>query len=509
MEHSALSLLPALTAIFLAVITRKVIPSLFIGIWIGATQLCGWNPVLGFFKLFEGFIIPALGSRWNATVIMYGAAFGGLIALIQRTGGAGALGDFFSRKARSSKYAQFYTTLFGVLIFFDDYFNCLTVGAIMRPICDRFRVAREKLAFIIDSTGAPICLLVPVSTWVAYVMGLIGKELEAGSSISPYMLYLKTIPLNFYSIAAIAGAFVFSLTALSFGPMRKAEERAEKTGKVLRDGAIPQVSSEITEVKVSETIKPVMSSILVPIGVMLLVLPLMFLYTGDYFNQDKNVSFVQAIGDSKGALSILISSLAAGFTALFLAKIRGYFDLSTGMDYYISGMKGMFVTYIILILAWAIGSVTKELGTARYVGNVILGSMSPALIPAFIFLLGAIISFTTGTSYGTFAILVPIALPVSISMNIPVEYCLSAVLSGGIFGDHCSPLSDTTILSSAGAACDHMDHVITQIPYALLYAVSAASGFLTVGFTGSTLAGFAVCALVLTVLMLAGGKKSV
>ncbi|MDD5089509.1 MAG: Na+/H+ antiporter NhaC family protein [Candidatus Wallbacteria bacterium] len=489
MEHSFLSLLPALTAIVLAITTRKVLPSLFFGVWLGAAQICDWNPFLGFLKLFEGYIVPSLGSKWNATVILYGAAFGGLIALVQKTGGALALGEFFARKARTSRMAQFYTSLFGVAIFFDDYFNCLTIGAVMRPICDRLKVAREKLAFILDSTAAPVCLLVPVSTWVVYVMGLIGKELEAGVAAgeSPYLLYLKTIPLNFYSWAALLGTLAIVLTGVSFGPMRKAEERVEKTGKLLRDGALPPVSADLTGLKPVEGVTPRISDVVLPIGVMLAVLPFMFLYTGGYFKG--GVGFVKAIGDSKGALSILISAVVGGASAMILGCARRSFTLNQAMDFYIEGMKGMFVTYMILILAWAIGSVTKDLGTAKYVSSLVVKTMTPSMVPLVIFLFGAAISFTTGTSYGTFAILTPIAIPVAISMGLPVEHCMAAVLSGGIFGDHCSPVSDTTILSSTGAACDHMDHVVTQMPYALLFASAAIIGFAVLGFSNSCAAG--------------------
>lgn len=490
MENSIFSLAPPLLAIFLAIYTKKIIPSLFLGIFLGSTMLTGGNPLLGFLKLFDDYIIGALASKGNATVLLYGAAFGGFIAILQQTGGAKALGIFFASKAKNSRLAEFYSMLFGIFLFFDDYFSCLTVGSVMKPICDKAKVAREKLAFIVDSTAAPICLLVPVSTWVVYVTGLISREMQnAGNSLSDtsaILVYFKTIPLNFYSILALLGVGLFVWRQWSFGPMQKVEMENKRK----------EIQEEEKQEEAEQKIRPKMSNILFPLGILLGLLPFLFLYTGGYWREEK-IEFWQAIGNAKGGLCILVSVVAAGGIAMLMGKIQGYFSLSLGFESYMNGMKGMYNTYIILILAWALGSLTKDLGTAKYVSSLVIKGCPGFLVPALLFLIGSGISFTTGTSYGTFAILMPIAIPLACSLGIPVEYAIAAVLSGGIFGDHASPISDTTILSATGSGCDTMNHTLTQIPYALMFAFSSLVAFVLVCILESIFLALAISSLVL------------
>jgi len=483
MEYSAISLIPPIVAIALTITTRKVLPSLFIGIWLGATIINSWNPILGFLALFKSYIIPCLGSEWNATVILYGGAFGGLLSLLQKTGGAFALREFFVKKIRHSmRLAQCYTMLMGMIIFFDDYFSCLTVGLTMRPITDKLKIAREKLAFIVDSTSAPICLLVPLSTWVMYVVGIIGKEVEDSSLIvSPYIVYLKTIPINIYALMALTCTAFFCISKRSFGPMRKAEERVRITGKLMRDGAKPPVSEDLNTISDTDASHPELKNLLIPITILMLLFPILFLYTGGYWEKDGGDLF-RAIAKANGAYSVLISVVIAGFSGLLLGIIKKLFTFETGLNHYIDGAKGMIRTYLILILAWSTAAMIKDLGTSYYITSTIMTTFSPSLIPAILFLVSAIISFTTGTSYGTFAIIIPMAIPFATTMSIPLEYIIAPILSGGIFGDHCSPLSDTTILASTGTACDPVDHVITQLPYALLSAISSILGFIALGY---------------------------
>ncbi|MTI94037.1 MAG: Na+/H+ antiporter NhaC family protein [Firmicutes bacterium] len=485
MEFGILSLLPPLVAILLAMRTKRVIPALFLGIWLAATMVNGWNPFLGFFAMFRDMIIPNLGSSWNATVILYGAAFGGLIAMLQKTGGAFAIADAISKKVKTARGGQLATACFGLVIFFEDYFNALTVGSVMRPITDKLKVSREKLAYIVDSTAAPICLLVPVSTWVVYVMGLIGSEFDkAGMADAPYLTYIRTIPYNFYSLLALSLVFILIFTKWEFGPMAKAENRARKTGKVMADGANPPVSKEITDVQPLEGTKPRMMNLIVPLIVLIgMIIPL-FLWTGGYGG---DVGFVEAIGESSGALSILIAAVAAGFVALLMGVGQKIFTFGEGVDYYVGGIKGMMSAYIILVLAWGIGTGAQAVGTDTFVVGFAEQNLAAAFIPAVIFLLGGVIAFTTGTSYGTFAILMPIAIPVALSMDINLYATIAAVLSGGILGDHCSPISDTTVLSSTGTSCDHIDHVNTQLPYALTAGISGVAAFILIGLTNSLL----------------------
>ncbi|AZR74695.1 sodium:proton antiporter [Anoxybacter fermentans] len=498
-NFGVLSLLPPLVAIILALYWRRVIPSLFLGIWVAATMINGFNPFMGFYKAFEEFIIPSLGSKWNATIIMYGAAFGGLIAILQKTGGAHAVAEAITKRVKSSTGAQIATWLFGIVIFFDDYFNALTVGNVMRPICDKVRISREKLAYIVDSTSAPICLLIPVSTWIVYVMGLIGTEFQKlGITESPYLAYLKTIPYNLYSILALVMVAIIAVTKVEFGPMAQAELRARKTGKVLADDANPPSSKEITEARPKEGIIPRVSNMVIPLAVLLIMIPPLFLWTGGY---KWGGSIVEAVGNADGAMSTLIAVLIASLVGIILGIRQKIFDFNEGLDTFIEGVKGMVLAFLILILAWSIGDATRAVGTADFIVQIAKGVLSPSLIPVVTFVAGCIISFSTGTSYGTFAIMMPIAVPIASSMGVPIFPVIAAVLSGGIFGDHCSPISDTTILSSTGASCDHVAHVRTQLPYAITTGLSALVGFLVIGYVKSALVSLVVSVILLYLLV--------
>ncbi|ACB86204.1 Na+/H+ antiporter NhaC family protein [Natranaerobius thermophilus] len=498
MEFGIFSLLPPVLAIALTLATKNVVLSLFIGIFVGATMLHGFNPLLGVFESFNTYLIPNIASRWNATVLTYGALFGGLVAILQRTGGAEALGTAVSRKVSSVKQTQIATWLFGVVIFFEDYFNALTVGNVMRPVNDKMKVPREKLAYIVDSTAAPICLLVPVSTWVVYVMGLIGTEYERlNLDGTPYLVYLSTIPYNLYAILAFILVLFIIVTKIEFGPMVKAEHRTATTGMLYEEDASPPSSKEITEMQPKEDTEPRMINLILPIVVLVgLIFPL-FLWTGNYPEND----FITAIGESDGAISIALSAFAAGVVGIVLGISQGIFKISEAVETYVSGMKGMVLTYIILILAWGIGDIATELGTGEYVAGLAETALPIWLIGPVLFIAAGIIAFTTGTSYGTFAITVPIAIPVAVAVNFPLEAAIAAVLGGGIFGDHCSPISDTTVLSSTGSSCDHVDHTKTQMPYALLAAICAAIGFLLVGLN---IPIFIIIPLMIVVLYLGG-----
>ncbi|MGM0439930.1 MAG: Na+/H+ antiporter NhaC family protein [Chlamydiota bacterium] len=502
MEPSFFSLLPPLAAIAFAIISRKIIPSLFVGLWLGASMLEGYNPLLGFLKIFDTYLIPSLGSEWNATVILYGGAFGGLLALLQKTGGAYALGKYFAQNiGYSPRWAQFQTWCLGILIFFDDYFSSLTVGVTMRPITDKLKIAREKLAFIVDSTAAPICLLVPLSTWVIYIVGLIGLETASYEfSYSPYILYLKTIPLNFYAWVALIGTLFFATTKNSFGPMKHAERRAATTGKVHRDQARLPISHEIEQMSPSPGVKLHISNLVIPLTILIGSFPFIFLYTGGFFSINSG-HLMAAVQAAQGPYSVLISAILAGTSALLLGFFQGHFTLDQGMNIYLEGIKGMLRTYLVLLGAWAMAALVKDLGSALYLANAISVAIHPIYIPSLLFIISAFMAFTSGTSYGTFAIVIPLALPLASRFNIPIENIIAPILSGGIFGDHCSPISDTTILSSTGTACDPMDHVITQLPYALTAALAAGVGFMMLSTTSSTF--ISLMGAVLTFILLA------
>ncbi len=497
MEFGILSLLPPVIAIVLALITRNVLPALFAGVWLGATMINGWNPFLGLYKTFSDFIIPSAGDPWNATVLIYCGLFGILIAFLQKTGGAHAIATAISNKVKTPRAAQGSTMLFGLIIFFEDYFNALTVGSVMRSVTDKMRVSREKLAYIVDSTSAPMCLLGPVSTWVVFVMGLIGAQYtEMGISESEYMTYIFSIPFNFYSILAIILVGVIVFLKWDFGPMAQAEYRARTTGKVFRDDAAPPSDDQMDDIEMPEGYTPKIRNMVVPIVVLVAMIPPLFLWTGGYPEK----GLVTAFGEADGATSITIAAFTAGIVAMLMGMQQKLYSFKESMDIVVSGFRSMMLVYIILILAWSIGSVTTKLGTAEYIVHFTEQTTSPILIPVLLFAIGAVVAFTTGTSYGTFAIMIPIAMPLAASMDISMYLAIAAVFSGGIFGDHCSPISDTTILSSAGSGSDHIDHVNTQIPYAITAGVSGIISFLTVGITGSPVVALIVGAAVLLML---------
>src|SRR5690625_626745 len=494
MEFGILTLLPPVLAIVLAIVTRNVIPALFAGVWLGATMIHGWNPFMGLYASFSEFILPNVGDPWAATVLIYCGIFGVLVMVLQKTGGAHAIANAISRRVKSDRGAQGSTMLFGIIIFFEDYFNALTVGSVMRSVTDKMRVSREKLAYIVDSTSAPMCLLGPVSTWVVFVMGLIGVEFaKLGISASEYVTYLSTIPFNYYSILALLLVAIIAFKQWDFGPMAKAEYRSRTTGKLFREGAQPPSDISVPESSLPD--EPKMRNMIVPLIILIGLIPPLFLWTGGYPEND----FMTAIAESDGGMSILIAALVATLVALLMGVQQKLFSLKESIDIIVEGFKSMMLVYIILALAWSIGSVTTELGTAEYVVAAAEANATTGLIPALLFIVASIIAFTTGTSYGTFAIMMPIAIPVAASMDISMGLAIATVFSGGIFGDHCSPISDTTILSSAGSSCDHIDHVNTQIPYAILAGISGLVAFLVAGFTGSGILALVIGAVILVV----------
>ncbi|MUK90184.1 Na+/H+ antiporter NhaC family protein [Ornithinibacillus sp. L9] len=497
MEFGVLSLLPPLLAIVLALVTRNVIPALFAGVWLGATMVHDWNPLMGIYASFSEFILPNLGDEWSATVLLYCGLFGVLVTVLQKTGGAHAIAHAISRRVKSDRGAQGSTMLFGIIIFFEDYFNALTVGSVMRSVTDKMRVSREKLAYIVDSTSAPMCLLAPVSTWVVFVMGLIGAQfVELGMTGSEYMTYLGTIPFNFYSILALLLVAIVIYKRWDYGPMAKAEHRARTEGKLLRDGAEPPSDDSMTDVQMVDGHTPKMRNLIVPLVVLIGLIPPLLLWTGGFPEND----LVTAVGESSGGLSILMAAFAAVIVGLLMGMQQKLFNFKESINLVVTGFRSMMLVYIILTLAWSIGSVTSALGTADFIVNLAEQTTAPAVIPVLLFIVAGIVAYTTGTSYGTFAIMVPIAMPLAASMDISMFLAIAAVLSGGIFGDHCSPISDTTILSSAGASSDHIDHVNTQMPFAITAGLSGIASFLIAGITGSAIIALIVGVVILVIL---------
>lgn len=470
-SYGIVSIIPPILAIVLAWWTRQAIISLFIGILTGATILANYNPFMGFLNTFTDFIVASLTDSWNASVIIFLLALGGMIGIMGKAGGTKAIGDYFARKAKTVKKASIATWIMGIVVFIDDYVNMLIVGTTMRPITDELNISREKLSYIMDSTGSPMSSMALISSWVAFELGLIEAGFQqVGIELAVYPSFLRSIPYRFYSIFALILVFIIISQSKDFGPMYKAEVRARKTGKVLRDGAKPMISKELTEM---EDIDETGLSAFQTLGLILSVV--IFAIFGIWFDggglAGASLTTALTTGDSGTALlwASFISSILTGLFVFFQSSL----DTSEVLDSWIDGAKAMLFACVILILVWSIAAVTGELGTANFIVEHAKGVIAPWLIPTLVFFISFIIAFSTGSSWTAQAIVMPIAIPLAYSIGAPLFISIGAVLTGGAGGGHCSPLSDCTILASTGAGADHMDHVNTQLPYALLAAAVA------------------------------------
>lgn len=500
------TLIPPLVAIILAFITKNVVLSLFIGVLSG-TFLLQLNGLNVFSALFNGFlmlitnILGSLSDSWNAGIILQCLTIGGLIALISKMGGAKAVAEALAKKAKSPTSSQIVTWVLGLFVFFDDYANSLIVGPIMRPVSDKMKISREKLAFIIDATAAPIAGIALISTWVGYEIGLIKDAYDSiRQTVNAYNIFVSTIPYRFYNILILLFIVFTAIFLKEFGPMLKAERRARQTGKVLADNAQPMVSAEATGLEPKESIKLSIWNAIIPIGVLIASA-----FLGFYLNgyeaimggdnkeliqllQNSPLSFAairEAFGASDASIVLFQAALFASIVAIVMGVTQKIFTIEEAIDTWVQGAKSLVITGVILLLAWSLSSVIKELGTAKFLVSILSDTLPPFILPAIIFILGAIISFATGTSYGTMGILMPLTIPLAYAISPESSYIImsaGAVLTGAIFGDHCSPISDTTILSSMGSACDHLDHVKTQLWYAIAVAiVTVVFGYIPVG----------------------------
>lgn len=500
------TILPPIIAIALAFITKNVVISLFIGTLSGCflLQIIGSNPFMAIIQAFLDFVQRALNSLadpWNAGIVLQVMVIGGVISLVSKMGGAKAIAESLAKKAKTPRSAQLITWFLGVLVFFDDYANSLIVGPIMKPVADKMKISRERLSFIIDATAAPIAGIMIVSTWIGLEVGLIKDGFTLiGQEVDAFGVFLSTIPYRFYNILILIFVVATSLLLRDFGPMRKAEINARK-------GYISDASKEITldkdvedEMAPKEGVKLSVWNAIIPIGGLMISALISFYYSGytaimggeDVVLQNlmttSPASFTairEAFSASDASVALFQSALFASIVAIFMAVCKKIFTFSEAVEVWIDGMKGLIITGVILILAWSLSSVIKELGTAAYLVKLLSSSIPQFLLPSIIFILGAVISFATGTAYGTMGILMPLAIPLSYSISPEMGYVIvgtSAVLTGAIFGDHCSPISDTTIMSSMGAGCDHISHVRTQMPYALsVAAITILFGYIPVG----------------------------
>ncbi|HXG39066.1 MAG TPA: Na+/H+ antiporter NhaC family protein [Bacteroidota bacterium] len=481
-----LSILPPLLAIVLALIIRQVVISLFAGIWLGAIFLYDYNIVGGIYRVVDHFILKALGDMSHVQIIIFSMLFGGMVGVISKNGGTVGIANLITRFAKTPRGGQLASWFMAFVIFFDDYANCLVRGNLMRPITDRLRVSREKLSFIVDAGAATVASIFIISTWIGYEVGLIDQGLRMiQSTEDAYAVFLRTIPYRFYPIFTLILVFLIGWTDRDFGPMLEAERRARTTGKVLRDGAQP--ATDLTESTSSYTSdKPARwYNGILPILTVLMV-GLYGLYTTGTAALAEQGIHSYGVGDiiskSDSYSSLLWASLSGCLMAILLSVGQRLLKATEAIDAWFNGVKSMLLAMLILILAWSIGSVTQELHTADYLVQILRGTIEPHWLPVLVFLIAALISFATGTSWGTMAIMMPLVIPLGHTLSVDAQLggtdyeiilhgVISSVLAGAVFGDHCSPISDTTILSSMASACDHIDHVRTQLPYALLTAV--------------------------------------
>ncbi len=480
-NYGILSLIPPILAIILAWRTKEVLLSLFIGVFAGAVIIAGYNPIAGFIHTVDKYMLGSLADSWNAGIIIFLLAMGAMIGIINQAGGILAIGEYVANKARSVKNTQFAAWLMGVLIFFDDYANTLIVGNTMRPITDRMKISREKLSFIVDLTAASVSSIVPISTWIAFEVGVIKDSFDAiGIEQSAYTTLVQTIPYRFYSIFALIFALILIFTVRDFGPMYTAEKRARLKGEVIRKGSTPMVSKELEEIG-----KPVGRSFSIIESFLPILTVIVVTIFGLWYNGGGTTgkTIQQAFGDADASVVLLWASFGGILVAGLLALFKRILSISKIMEATLDGAKFMLIASMILILAWSIGGITEDLGTANYLVSILADSVPAFLIPVLLYLLSAFIAFTIGSSWGTVAIVMPLAIPLAYSIGVPLLPTIAAVLTAAVMGDHCSPISDTTIMSSTASAVDHIDHVSTQLPYALVVGVVALLiGFLPAGF---------------------------
>ncbi len=476
MEYGWLTIVPPLVAITLALITKKVIVSLLIGILSGAFILTGFSPV-GAISLSAMTMWEKVSDPWNVAILIFLVSLGILTYLMVIAGGAAAYGEWATKRIKSRAGAQLASLLLGIIIFIDDYFNCLTVGTVMIPVTDRFRVSRAKLAYIIDSTAAPVCVLAPVSSWVVTIMSTMGEKFrDVGITMEPFTAFIRTLPMNLYAWVTLAMVAFVAVTELDFGPMERFEREAKATGNVYG----PQAPEENVRLpKISE--KGTVLDLVVPVIGLIVFAIVMMAYTGGYFAE--SIGFLDAIKNTDAATALMY----AGFLALALALVmflpRGVVQITRLPEAVWRGFLSMVPAMLILCFAWTIGGVISELGTGLFLATRVGQALNPALYPVIMFILACIIAFATGTSWGTFAIMIPIAIDFAVLLAPDLLIgMIAAVLAGAVYGDHCSPISDTTILSSTGAGCNHIDHVSTQLPYATVSAVMCGIGYIVYGF---------------------------
>jgi len=468
-------LLPPILAIVLALWTKEVYLSLLAGLWLGTTILVGGNPILGLRELIDQ-LVTVFADPSNVRILLFSLMVGGLIALVQASGGVNGFIEWASRQGwgQTRRGAEVLAWVTGMIIFVESSITCLITGAINRPLFDKLRIPREKLAFYCDTTSAPVCMTIPLNGWGAFVLGLLAAQ---GVSEGAVGLLAGAVAFNFYALLAIAGGLVLALTGWRFGSMKTAEMRAEETGALLREGAVPLVAEEIVELPPVEASGEKARHLMIPILVMVAMIFFGLYVTGD-----------GVIMQGSGSTSVLWAVIAAIGSAMIMYALPGsgkdgavLMKPTESMALVLKGSGGLIGMVTLVALAFALGQVSRALEMGPYIISVVGTGWPTWWLPSVIFLVGAFVSFTLGSSWTGFAILIPIALPLAEGLGISMPLMLGAVLAGGVFGDHASPLSDTSLIASMSAASDHVDHINTQLPYALVLAGFSVVAFLIAG----------------------------
>lgn len=466
--YSWLSILPPLLAIFLAIKTKHVYISLILGIWLGWTIIHSWNPVLGLIHTLRA-LIEVFKDEDNTQVILFSAMVGAIITFTQYSGGMKGFINWIVGKGivRTRKSAGLLAWFLGFIIFIESSICVLVSGAVTRPIFDKLKISREKLSYILDSTSAPKCILLPLNAWGAFVIGLLATQ----GVENPIRVLVSSIPFNFYAILALLIVLIVVLTEKDLGPMKKAEHRVRTENKLLRDGAKPLISTEVVAMEAKEGVPLRALNMILPVVTMVAMMPVVLLITGK-----------GNLMEGSGSASVLWAVISGLVVGAFAYRAQGIMKVKEITDIFMKGVGGLVPLASLMILAFAIGDTCEALGTGPFVAQAAKSTLNPGVIPAVIFLVSCFIAFSTGTSWGTWAIMIPIAVPMINIIGLHTGLIIAAVLGGGVFGDHCSPISDTTIISSMASATDHIDHVRTQLPYALTAAGFSLILFLIFGF---------------------------
>ena len=486
------ALVPPLVAIILALITKEVYSSLFIGIVIaglfyGNIFQAGFSAERSILHIFEDGLVGVLSDSYNVGILIFLVVLGVMVSLMNKAGGSAAFGEWASEHIKTRIGAQLSAILLGILIFIDDYFNCLTVGSVMRPVTDRHNVSRAKLAYLIDATAAPVCIIAPISSWAAAVTGFVEGEDGFG-------IFIKAIPYNYYALFTIAAMLLLVVLKVDFGPMATHEANAAK-GDLYTTEDRPYANAQQDVIKG----KGKVIDLVFPIIVLIICCIIGMIYTGGFFS---GKGFVEAFSNSDASIGLMLGSFFALVITIVFYSVRRVLQFTERCNSIPDGFKAMVPAILILTFAWTLKAMTDSLGAKEYVSGIVGGISGPliGLLPAIVFIVGAFLAFATGTSWGTFGILIPIVVNTfSGSNHTMMIISISACMAGAVCGDHCSPISDTTIMASAGAQCNHMNHVSTQLPYVVVVAVISCLTYVIAGFVQNP-----VVPLVIGFVMLAG-----